>query len=100
MELGAAILLACCAIWYFVAHRLTRRTDRIIRELNRASEARCKIQVMTKTMGQIQSAGADVVKTNKIIDEIAFQTKILVAERRGGSSSRRRSRSRIRRGGG
>jgi methyl-accepting chemotaxis protein len=32
---------------------------------------------MKETMSQIQSAGADVVKINKIIDEIAFQTNIL-----------------------
>jgi hypothetical protein len=32
---------------------------------------------MKDTMSQIQSAGADVVKINKIIDEIAFQTNIL-----------------------
>ncbi len=139
--MGLIILLGCCAIWYFVANGLTRHTDRIIRDLNNASnqlssaaaqvsttsrrlaqEAReeaasnrdvtsslagmgdkaqgnlghsrtlkqlaaqarsaaeggaLQIQAMTDTMGQIQSAGADVVKINKIIDEIAFQTNIL-----------------------
>jgi methyl-accepting chemotaxis protein len=134
-------LLVCCAIWYFVANGLTRRTDRIIRDLNvvsnqvstaaaqvsttsrqlaqaaqgqaasnqqvtsslaemggkalgnlehsrtlkqLAAQARSaaeggalQIQAMTETMGQIQASGADVVKINKIIDEIAFQTNIL-----------------------
>jgi hypothetical protein len=138
---GLAILLGCCATWYFVANGLTRRTDRIIGELNDASnqvssaagqvsntsrqlaeEAKdqatanqqvtsslaevgtmaqgslnhsrtlkqlaakarsaaeggaARIQAMTEAMDQIQSAGADVVKINKIIDEIAFQTNIL-----------------------
>jgi methyl-accepting chemotaxis protein len=141
LVMGLAILLGCCATWYFVANGLTRRTDRIIRDLNHASNqvssaaaqvsttsrqlaqqaegqaasnqqvtsslaemasmaqgnldhsrtlkqlaaqsrsaaeggAR-QIQAMTETMGQIQSAGADVVKINKIIDGIAFQTNIL-----------------------
>jgi methyl-accepting chemotaxis protein len=137
LVLGLAILLGCCATWYLVANSLTRRTDRIIQDLNHASnqvssaagqvstaskqlaeqaqeqaasnqqvtsslaemggmaqgnldhsrilkqlaaQARTaaedgaqKIQAMTETMGQIQSAGAEVVK----IDEIAFQTNIL-----------------------
>jgi methyl-accepting chemotaxis protein len=139
--IGVAILLAGCATWYFVANGLTRRTDRIIRDLNHvstqvssasaqvsassrqlaqeaqeqaasnqqvtsslaemgsvaqgnldhsrtlkqlAAQARSaaeggalQIQAMTETMGQIQSAAADVVQINKIIDEIAFQTNIL-----------------------
>ncbi len=141
VALGCFILLGCCATWYFVANSLTSRTDRIIRDLNHASnqvssaaaqvsttsrqlaqEAQeqaasnqqvtsslaemgnmaqgnldhsrtlkqlaaqsrsaaeggaLQIQAMTETMGQIQAAGADVVKINKIIDEIAFQTNIL-----------------------
>ena len=36
-----------------------------------------QMHAMTDTMSQIQSAGADVVKINKLIDEIAFQTNIL-----------------------
>jgi hypothetical protein len=36
-----------------------------------------QIAAMTATMDQIQTAGADVVKINKIIDEVAFQTNIL-----------------------
>jgi methyl-accepting chemotaxis protein len=139
--MGLGILLCGCAAWYFVANSLTRRTDRIIRDLNNVSnevssaaaqvsatsrqlaeEAReeaasnklvasslaemggmaqgtldhssalkqvaaqarsvaeagaLQIEAMTETMGQIQAAGADVVKINKIIDEIAFQTNIL-----------------------
>ncbi|MBV8730781.1 MAG: Cache 3/Cache 2 fusion domain-containing protein, partial [Acidobacteriia bacterium] len=55
------------------------------RELKRlASQARgsaeagaSEVKAMTETMGQIQSAGAEVVKINKLIDEIAFQTNIL-----------------------
>lgn len=35
--LGLAILLVCCASWYGIANRLTSRTDRIIEELNSAS---------------------------------------------------------------
>ncbi|HUI78930.1 MAG TPA: Cache 3/Cache 2 fusion domain-containing protein [Bryobacteraceae bacterium] len=141
LVVSLAIVLGCGATWYFVANGLTRRTDRIIRDLNRASnqvstaaaqvsttsqqlaeqaqtqaaanqqvtsslaeiggvarvnldnsrtlkelaaQARgaaeggaSQMQVMTETMGQIQNAGADVVKINKIIDEIAFQTNIL-----------------------
>jgi hypothetical protein len=141
LVMGLAMLLGCCGTWYFVANGLTRRTDRIIRDLNNASnqvssaagqvstnsrqlaqeakeqaaanqqvtaslaqmgsmaqgnlvhsrtlkqlatQARSaaeggalQIQAMTESMDQIQSAGADVVKINKIIDEIAFQTNIL-----------------------
>jgi hypothetical protein len=141
LSMGLGILLCGCAAWYFVANSLTRRTDRIIRDLNHASgevssaaaqvsttsrqlaeEARqqaasnkqvaaslaemggmaqgsldhsstlkqlaaqarsvaeagaLQIEAMTETMGQIQAAGADVVKINRIIDEIAFQTNIL-----------------------
>ena len=136
-----ATLAVSCAIWYFLANGWTRRTGRIIRELNEASsemssaaaqvaatsqrlaedanqqaasndkvtsslnqmgsvaqhnldhslalkqlatEARgaaeggaLQILAMKETMSQIQSAGGDVVKINKIIDEIAFQTNIL-----------------------
>jgi methyl-accepting chemotaxis protein len=36
-----------------------------------------RIQMLQETMSQIQSAGADVVKINRLIDEIAFQTNIL-----------------------
>jgi len=36
-----------------------------------------RIQMLQGTMSQIQSAGTDVVKINKLIDEIAFQTNIL-----------------------
>ena len=49
-----------------------------------AAEARCaaesgalQMHAMTDTMTEIRSAGADVVKINKVIDEIAFQTNIL-----------------------
>ena len=35
------------------------------------------MQAMTATKGQIPSAGSDVVKINKIIDGIAFETNIL-----------------------
>jgi hypothetical protein len=139
--IGAVTLVITCAIWWFQANGMTRRTDRIIRELSRASktvssaavqvsttsrqlaqdarkqaasndkitdslqqmgsgaqqnldhasalkqlaaEARgtaeggaLQMHAMTDTMSQIQSAGADVVKINRIIDEIAFQTNIL-----------------------
>ena len=139
--MGCATLAVGCAIWYLLANGLTRRTDRIVRELSEAAsemssvstqvatrsqrlaedakeqaasndkvtssleqmgsmaqrnldhsrtlkqlatEARSaaeggalQIHAMKETMSQIQSAGADVVKINKIIDEIAFQTNIL-----------------------
>jgi hypothetical protein len=138
---GAVTLVITCVIWWLQANGMTRRTDRIIRELGRASktvssaavqvsatsrqlaqdarkqaasndkitdslqqmgtvasqnldhasalkqlaaEARgtaeggaLQMHAMTDTMSQIQSAGADVVKINRIIDEIAFQTNIL-----------------------
>jgi signal transduction histidine kinase len=138
---GLATLAISCAIWYFLANGLTRRTDRIIRELDEASgemssaaaqvdamsrslaqDARkqtdsnhqvgasleqmgssaqrnldhsrelkkfaaeahvaaesgaLKARAMTETIEEILSAGADVAKINKIIDEIAFQTNIL-----------------------
>ena len=35
-----------------------------------------EVQAMTESMAQIQSAGAQVVNINRIIDEIAFQTNI------------------------
>ncbi len=139
--IGAVTLVITCVIWWLQANGMTRRTDRIIRELSRASktvssaavqvsatsrqlaqdarkqaasndkitdslqqmgsvaqqnldhasalkqlaaEARgtaeggaLQMHAMTDTMSQIQSAGADVVKINRIIDEIAFQTNIL-----------------------
>ncbi|SPE42550.1 Methyl-accepting chemotaxis sensory transducer [Candidatus Sulfopaludibacter sp. SbA3] len=47
-------------------------------QARRAAESGAvQMETMTETMNQIQSAGADVVKINKIIDEIAFQTNIL-----------------------
>jgi signal transduction histidine kinase len=47
-------------------------------EARRAAESGAlQMHAMTDTMSQIQSAGADVVKINKLIDEIAFQTNIL-----------------------
>lgn len=55
---------------------------RKLREL--AAEARSaadagivQLASMTETMSEIQSTGSDVVKTTKIIDEIAFKTNIL-----------------------
>jgi len=139
--MGLATLGASCAVWYLLANGLTRRTDRIIRELGEASsemstaaaqvnaisrslaqDARkqtdsnhrvvasleqmdstaqrnlehsrelkrhtaeahaaakngsLKAHAMTETIEEIMSAGADVAKINKIIDEIAFQTNIL-----------------------
>ena len=139
--IGVATLTISCMIWYLVANGLTRRTNRIIREMGEASheisavssqvstaslglaedakqqaasndrvteslrqmgtmarqnmdhsrtlkqltgEARAaadagaqQIRALMETMAQIQSAGADVVKINAIIDEIAFQTNIL-----------------------
>jgi methyl-accepting chemotaxis protein len=36
-----------------------------------------QVQTLQQTMGQVQSAGAEVVKINRLIDEIAFQTNIL-----------------------
>jgi methyl-accepting chemotaxis protein len=138
---GAVTLVAICVIWLLQANRLTRRTDKIIRELSRASKAVSsaaaqasdtsrhlagearqqaatnekvsvslgqmgamarqnldysstlkqlaaeargaaeggaqQMHAMTDTMSQIQAAGGEVVKINKIIDEIAFQTNIL-----------------------
>jgi methyl-accepting chemotaxis protein len=35
------------------------------------------VQTLQQTMGQVQAAGAEVVKINRLIDEIAFQTNIL-----------------------
>ena len=139
--MGLAALAASCVIWFLLAHGLTRRTGRIIRELsatsnvlssaaaqvsaaseelareagtqaasnesvsasleemesmaqqnlrhsrdlkNLATQARgaaegggLEVQAMTESMAQIQSAGAQVVNINRIIDEIAFQTNIL-----------------------
>jgi signal transduction histidine kinase len=47
-------------------------------EARRAAEGGAlQMHAMTETMSEIQSAGADVVKINRIIDEIAFQTNIL-----------------------
>ncbi len=141
VAIGFAMLVASCATWYFMANGLTRRTDRIVRELNQASHAMAsvseevsaaseglaqdanaqaasnervtssleqmgsmsqrnldhsrmlkqlaaeargaadggavQVRAMTETMNQIQASGAEVVKINKIIDEIAFQTNIL-----------------------
>jgi methyl-accepting chemotaxis protein len=42
-----------------------------------AEDGALHVQTMTERMTQIQSAGSDVVKINKLIDEIAFQTNIL-----------------------
>lgn len=42
-----------------------------------AEDGARQVQTMTETMTQIQSAGSDVVKINRLIDEIAFQTNIL-----------------------
>jgi hypothetical protein len=36
-----------------------------------------QVKTLQETMHQIQSSGSDVVKINKLIDEIAFQTNIL-----------------------
>jgi signal transduction histidine kinase len=36
-----------------------------------------QVKTLEQTMHQIQASGADVVKINKLIDEIAFQTNIL-----------------------
>src|SRR5208283_318274 len=44
---------------------------------NAAEGGALQMHAMTDTMSEIQSAGADVVKINRIIDEIAFQTNIL-----------------------
>jgi hypothetical protein len=141
LTIGLVMVTLGCGAWYFLANGLTRRTDRIIRDLNHASnvmssgaeqvsstsrqfaqqakeqaesnqqvsaslaevgqttqrnlehslalkqlteQARSaaengarQMETMTETMSQIQSAGSDVVKINKIIDEIAFQTNIL-----------------------
>jgi methyl-accepting chemotaxis protein len=139
--MGFAAIITSCAIWFFLANGLMRRTGKITqalsqtsnaissaatqvgatskeldkeareqaasiesvtsslqqmknmaqqslescRELKRfAAEARGSAEegaqqatTMTETMTQIQSAAADVVKINRIIDEIAFQTNIL-----------------------
>ncbi len=42
-----------------------------------AAEGASQVQLMNETMASIKSAGADVVKVNKLINEIAFQTNIL-----------------------
>jgi methyl-accepting chemotaxis protein len=42
-----------------------------------AAEGTSQVQLMNETMASIKSAGADVVKVNKLINEIAFQTNIL-----------------------
>src|SRR5215469_4875895 len=42
-----------------------------------AEDGVLQVQSMNTTMVQIQSAGSDVVKINKLIDEIAFQTNII-----------------------
>jgi methyl-accepting chemotaxis protein len=42
-----------------------------------AEDGALQVRSMTETMTQIQSAGSEVVKINKLIDEIAFQTNIL-----------------------
>jgi methyl-accepting chemotaxis protein len=42
-----------------------------------AAEGTSQVQLMNETMASIRSAGADVVKVNKLINEIAFQTNIL-----------------------
>ncbi len=64
---------------------MTQRSLEHSRELKRltaqargsAEEGATEVRQMTETIAQIQSAGCDVVKINKLIDEIAFQTNIL-----------------------
>jgi hypothetical protein len=50
LALGLAILVGSCVTWYLVANGLMRRTDRIIRDLNYASD-------------QVSSAAAQVSTT-------------------------------------
>jgi len=56
----------------------SRALKQLTAEARAAADAGAlQIGVLTETMAQIQSTGSDVVKVNKIIDEIAFQTNIL-----------------------
>ena len=141
LAIGFVALAATCVLCFLLAHRLTRRTDRIVHRLGEVSESMSseatvmsetserlardteqqetsvsevsasleemqgmaqrnldnsralaqlandtrgsaevgarQVQTLTEIMSQIQLAGADVVKINKLIDEIAFQTNIL-----------------------
>jgi hypothetical protein len=141
LTIGFAALAGTCILCFLLAHRLTRRTDRIIHRLSEVSQSISseaaemsetserlardsqqqatsaeqvssslgemegmathnlgnsralaqlanetrgsaevgsrQVQTLKEIMSQIQVAGADVVKINKLIDEIAFQTNIL-----------------------
>ena len=56
----------------------SRTLKRLAADARGATEGGARqMESMKATMSQIQLAGADVVKINKIIDEIAFQTNIL-----------------------
>jgi len=56
----------------------SRTLKRLAAEARGATEGGVRqMESMKATMNQIQLAGADVVKINKVIDEIAFQTNIL-----------------------